>query len=262
MHRNTIELPGNFIKGGKKYELCENYSRHQDMVEFAVLKKSGIQVGDWMRCKDYIQDIIWGSKNKVSYSIYGWKFNYDKDKIDPNNLILALRRRAATKEMLSQYLKNCSSTIWDLESILGIPTPRRTKFSKIINDYFVVYTSKFWLRCIGTVSFLTWVLRSSIENNNGTWDSHVNNKNNYHNRSDTYYLNDGAKFIEYIKENGIESLHPDWDRARVGNVHNNGWVSYTARLKKSNPASTLYGASGNPESFDQSDELGDEDDDW
>jgi hypothetical protein len=224
--------PNTFLKENKNQAyLSEAYGKGDKMPEFTIISPDGTQIGSWMRCKDFIQDTIWGFKNNKSYSIYGWKFNPKSDAVSKRYLFLGMRWRASKK--LKENLENVKATIEDVEKRVGIPLYQRTRFSRVLSnkgaEYFVVYGSPAWTRCIGTVSFFTWLLRASLTNSGRTLETIE--KANTPVANDKYYLRGGEKFIKKLFSHGIESFKPDWSISSVNEAHHNGFVQYSRRIK-------------------------------
>src|SRR5690606_10814188 len=150
--------PKDFLKEtGIAGSLSEIYGSNQKMPEFALIHPSGRQIGEWMKCKDYIQDAIWATINKRGYSIYGFTFKKDEDNINLNHLMLAVRWPGKKAQYLAECLENVKATVEDVEKRLGIPKFRRTRFARVRRggaerSYFLVYGSKFWMKCVATTS--------------------------------------------------------------------------------------------------------------
>lgn len=232
------KVPSTFLKEREKpLYLTEDYNG-ENMPQFAVISPDGTQVGDWMNCKDFIQDTIWGAKNKLAYAIYGWQFNPKEDNISKRYVLLALRWPGKNANTLKGALSNVKATIEDVEKRIGIPLYQRTRFSRVIRgecekSHFVIYGSPMWLRCIGTISFFTWLIRVSLTNSEGTFAALNGNKPAV--SRDAYYLRTGKEFIEQLFSRGFESFEPDWDNKNVKEVHHNGFVKYSALIKNKKP---------------------------
>jgi hypothetical protein len=212
-----------------------------------------------MKCKDYIQDSVWGAKNSVDYSIYGWRFEAKKDKLSKRYLLLAMRWRGIKADKLKGCLENIKGTVENLEKRLGIPLFQRTRFSRILKgSHFVIYGSPMWLRCVGTVSFFTWMLRASFENDGRTIESIGDSDCPVGN--DTYYFKGGKNFISQLLGQGIESFSPDWSSKSVIHIHNNGFVKYSRLMQSKMPTFSKVDAAGSFVTTDPEEE--DEDEDW
>lgn len=210
-----------FLKPGKKMSLSQAYG-NVSMPEFSILSPDGTMIGPWMRCKDYIQDVIWGHINQKKYSIYGWSWDPESDPAPSNRwLILALMWNGKTTEQMAAMLENVKGTVEDIEKRLRIPKFRRTRFSKAVNNYFVIYASPNWLRSVGTVSFICWLIRASLTNESKKFDKLDRNK--FPVSNDAYYIQNGANFIKLLLHGGFNSIEDDWKSYNIVNqVHNNG----------------------------------------
>ena len=197
------------------------------MPEFAILAPDGSQIVTWMKCKDYIQDTIWGSMNNKYVSIYGWRYNPNKDpKPSSRYLLLALRWVGRDSEM-ETYLYNVQETVEDLESRLRIPKVDRTRFSRASGDKFVIYGSNKWKRCAATVSFFTFLIRASLTNSGGKLET-IGKKTAV--GKDAYYIKSGAPFIKRLLSKGFLGFKPDWHKECSEEIHDSGFVNYSGRL--------------------------------
>jgi hypothetical protein len=223
------KVPHDWFKEGPQKGLSEIYGGGQDMPNFGIVAASGAQIGPWMRCKDYIQDTIWGGRKKQSYEIYGWTYKAGKDKRPSTRwLILALKWTSKASKM-PEYLDNVRRTVDRLEKHLKIPLCARTHFSDVMDDKFIVWGSPHWMRCVGTVSFFTFLLRAALFNTSGRFED-IPSQKKWPVGNDAYYAKDGALFIDLLMKEGFEAFESDWDGyTSVGAVHNNGFVGFSHR---------------------------------
>lgn len=225
-----IEIDKDYIKPSRQHlRLNQAYSSNESMTEFSILKADGTQIGAWMKCKDYIQDSIWGSKNGRGYSIHGWSFDPDHDKLPTTMLPLAVRWLG---EDISKMLPRVIGTMADVEKMLGFAEHNKTRFSGVHaangHQFFVIYLSHLWLRCIGTVSFVSWLIRVSMLNAGKKYSTVKSCLRG----NDEYYFSGGERFIDKLFSRGIESFKSDWSIDDVGQVHHNGFVAYASKIKK------------------------------
>jgi len=257
------KVPNTFIRQSEsQMNLCEDYSDNT-MPQFAVLSPDGTQVGSWMKCKDFIQDTIWGSKNNVEYELYGWYFNPSESKISKRYLLLGIKWPSKSSDEMKECLANVKGTVENLEKRIGIPMFQRTRFSRILKgdtSHFVIYGSPAWMRCVGTVSFFTWLLRASLRNVGQTLESIANGDCPVN--KDSYYLRTGEAFISQLLSHGIESFIPDWKSRKVESVHHNGFVNYAAHLKSKRPTFIPENETGRFHRGDLDADCYDEDDEY
>lgn len=231
------KLPSNFFSPSEGFfDLGEDFGTYDDMPEFAILSPDGTQVGTWMKCKDFIQDTIWGNKHRRYYEVYGWEFDPTKDKISNRYLLLAMRWKTKTIKELREMLSNVKGTIENLESALSIPKFRRTKFSRVLagpagGTHFIVYGSPDWMKCVSTVSFFSWLLRASLTNKARTFEA-MNDLKKCAVNKDIYYLRGGKSFIEKLVKDGFKAFESDWDVDDVMKVHHNGFVKSAVEMDK------------------------------
>lgn len=234
-------VAANFIKPGRVLSLSEAYSQN-DMPQFAIMAENGQQIGSWMRCKDYIQDVIWGSKKGVAYEVHGWVYDPKEDpRTSDKWVILAMKWPTKTDVQLDKAIENVKATLEDLEKRLGIPKFRRSRFSRRIGDHFVIYGGTHWLKSAGTVSFLTWVLRASLTNRHQTFESLITMKNKFAVSNDGYYGKSGKPFIDNLFEVGFDGIESDWETFQQAyNVHGNGFVGQANKMSAKKGAQPDY----------------------
>lgn len=221
-----------FRASKRKFSLSEIYGSGSSMPEFTVVAEDGRQIGGWVRCKDFIQDVWWGHLNNVSYGIYGYNYNPVLDpKPSLNELLLALRWKGKTEKQLKSMLKNLRKTVDSVESKMpwegkkGLPENMRSKFSEPEDGIIVVRGSKIYLRSVALLSFFTWLVRGSLLNKSGKL-SEI--KKTCPVKKDAYYHNSGQKFINELIKNGPNAFISDFDSYRnVSAVHNNGFVRWS-----------------------------------
>ena len=120
------------------------------------------------------------------------------------------------------------STIEDMERRVGIPKKDRTRFSRVIKDYFVVYGSPHWLKATHTISFFTFLIRASFMNKGGKIET-IGKTSPV--KKDIYYYRNGRKYMDMLSESGIEGVEGNWDNHKNHNdsfsVHNDGFVTWS-----------------------------------
>ena len=211
--------------------LSEEYSPDKDMPEYAVLSDDGQQIGCWMKCKDYIQDTVWGMKNEKSCEVYGFNYRHGVDPLPgKTNINLALRWIGKSEEEMSRMLINTKKVVEDMEKRLGVPKFKRTRFSKVNGCHFTLRASSFWMKSSQLVSFFTFMVRSSLLNKTGRLET---SKDTAPVKKDIYYLLSGKDFIKKILTEGPDFVDPNWDSDNAYDVHNGGFVNYSKSVLKS-----------------------------
>lgn len=213
----------------RKLNLSEIYENDQ-MPQFAILSPDGRQIGAWMRCKDYIQDVIWGSLKKRPYEVHGWAFDPNEDPAPSENwLILALKWPGQTPAQLDKAIENVKATVENLETILRVPKYQRSRFSRRIGDYFIVYGGYPWLKSPATVSFFSWLLRASLTNDGRTFES-LKKMKKFAVNNDGYYFRQGRYFVDYLLEHGFDGVDNDWNKYQDAHeVHGRGFVGQSRK---------------------------------
>lgn len=231
MLRYAAKAPKVKVNNHYPEELVEIYNANEKMPEFAILAEDGRQICTWMKCKDYIQDTIWGTMHNKPSCVYGWNFTADEPRTSLKNILLALRWRGKTAKEVNEGLKNTKRAVENLEKKLGIPRFRRTRFSRVqvrlrknarAYFYFIIYGSQEWMRCKETVSFFTWLIRANLTNPTGDFQQIKDTAVSH----DFLYLTSGRRFIGNLLVKGIKSFPPNWDIENVEVIHNNGFCEW------------------------------------
>ena len=210
--------------------LSEEYSPNQDMPEFAVVAPNGIQIGPWMRCKDYVQDIWWGHAKKKAYNCHGFPYNPNVDPAPSKRYLLLAMRWKGKEHQMPTMLDNIKRTVESIETKLKIQSHIKTRFSRAQGDMFVVYGSPKYLQSIKLVTFFTWILRASFKNTGGRLDTL---KDTPPVKKDFYYRQNGDSFIKKLFREGIDAVEDDWNKTSVYDCHNQGFVHYSYSIKGS-----------------------------
>lgn len=215
--------------------LEEEYSKYAKMPQFAVVSPDGRQIGPWMKCKDYIQDVWWGYQHKRSYECHGFSYQYGEDPAPSNRyLLLAIRWEGKTPTEIRKMLDNVKRTVENLEKRLRIPRHLRTRFSRQMNDYFIVYGCPKWLGAVKLVSFFSWLLRASLCNDGGRIET-INDTCPV--KKDAYYKKQGMVFIKHLLKAGIDSIKSDWMEKRdIYTCHSEGFVHAAHRMNGGTPS--------------------------
>lgn len=231
-----------FIKPGRALKLSEAYGSDTNMPQFAIMAENGQQIGSWMRCKDYIQDVVWGSKQGVAYSVHGWQYDPAVDsRISEKWLILAIKWPSKSDAQLERALENAKHTLENLEKMLSVPKFQRSRFSRRIGDHFIIYGGQHWLKSAGTVSLLTWLLRASLTNSHQTFESLMMMKK-FAVANDGYYSKRGKFYIDHLIKVGFEGIPSDWTTFSAAyQVHGNGFVGQSYQMATKLGAKIDYG---------------------
>lgn len=224
--------------------LNQIYSQTQDFPDIGIISNDGNQIGPFVRCKDYIMDVVWAHNVKKPFTLYG--FNYSNPETLPMptyRLNLCVTWKNKTKEDMEQYLNNTLKTIVDIEDKSKVPARAHTYFSNVMmfknqfNDnkeqpYFIVYGSYFWRRNVESITFFVTSMRLGLLNKEGTWESllKISQKDLGPNQSfnDISYLGYGKPYMELLKKKGVLALpKQDWSKfSTAGSVHGQGFTRW------------------------------------
>lgn len=217
-----------FQQNPKQGGLSEEFDSYMDMPQFAIVAPDGTQIGPWMKCKDYIQDVWWGSKHNRDYNCHGFSYSPGDDPKPSKRWLLLAIKWPSKKNKMDNMLVNVKATVENLEKRLKIPKFKRTRFSLVIGDMFIIYGSPQWLTSISLVSFFTWLLRASLNNKKGKLEAIKDS--NPPVKKDWYYYTNGLNFINQLLKEGIESFKDDWSYTEVYKCHDGGFVNAAANI--------------------------------
>lgn len=125
-------------------------------MSFAQLKpKTVARIHDWIKCRDFLGDVIYATETGKPFGIYGFKYDPATDiPIDKNNFNLLLK--FPNKKMLDAFMGNMI-IINDLckKNKKKLPVVYNTQDELII----VLKSSKYWQLNIPLLSFYTFILK-------------------------------------------------------------------------------------------------------
>lgn len=152
-------------KGSIKYKSMADstslYQSYHSGFEMAPLSEKGEQCIPFAYCKDYIQDVIWGTINKKSISIYGLDYDPTKNPlIDLEHLRLAVREKSTDKK---DFFKQCQQALnflnWFEEKLKMEPSKL---FKTRSSGVFVFVADKNWMHAPPLISLYSLLLRMGM----------------------------------------------------------------------------------------------------
>lgn len=219
--------------------LNQIYSQSQDFPDIGILSQDGSQIGPFVRCKDYIMDVVWAHNRKTPFVLYGFNYQNPTEKPLPTyRLNLCLTWKNKTKEQMEEMLKNTLNTIADIETKAKVPARAPTLFSNVMSFknegkdqyYFIVYGSYFWRRNVESITFFVTSMRLGLLNPSGTWDSllTIAKSGAAANFNDSTYLGYGKPYMDLLKTKGVLALpKQDWSKfTNAGAVHGQGFTRW------------------------------------
>lgn len=191
-------------------------------------KNEVLRLHDWVKCRDFLGDVLYANAAKKTTSIYGFIVNPELVKIAAKNTIMVVQfpDTISKQAFLANY-----------EAILH-PIEKANKLKKltVVDDtddknVIVVVSDKFWQQAIWLISLYSYLLKSSCYKykNVVQWRDEVVAKG----VTETSYMKKVYPYWEKV----IDQLHAVWFKDKeptglkvenkdISNVHNNcGFVA-------------------------------------
>jgi hypothetical protein len=235
---SKIEIEQGFFTPSNKPEssLSQIYG-HTDnrMPCLAVVSKDGQQIGPWIKCKDYIQDVVWSCRTKRDFSCHGFKRDIGDPEITPDGLTIAVRWLGKTVEELTGLQANSIATITALEAAARLPEGQETKFSQVImgsdnHPYFIVFMAPAWTRNTPSITCFVSCMRLGLINKERTLQSlPTSEMEGVTMGNDSRYVGSGKTFIDRITADGIMSVpEQKWKTFKSAyNIHGSGFANFS-----------------------------------
>jgi len=139
-----------------KKDLGEIFQSLELKMSFAQLTDTTVaRIHDWIKCRDFLGDVIYATQSGKAYSIYGFKYDPATDiPIDKNNFNLLLK--FPNTKMLDNFMNNMV-IVNDLckKNKKKLPVVYKTQEPLVI----VLQSSKCWQLNIPLLSFYTFILK-------------------------------------------------------------------------------------------------------
>ena len=110
------------------------------------------QLHDWVRCRDFLGDVLWANKYKNEVSIYKFKFNPKETKINPDRLEMLIKFVKGTKN----NFKNQIHLLNTIEEKNGFAP---TCFYEIDQSHRLIVADKIWQSSVFMISLYTYLLK-------------------------------------------------------------------------------------------------------
>lgn len=205
------------------------YNKEQDTIT---------QVHQECLCRDFLGDVVVANQQGESYSIYGMKYDPEKDtKIDLNTTCMLVY--FPTEEDV-QAFDNNFKFLTVLEKSYGISESKVIQVDKLIR---CTISDGWWQKELYRFSFYTFLLRCmayKVDNLENLFDEIVDKYSNTNERGyiigyNRAYFNKFVKFLPVLKKHGLGVCYKSGTQWTLPNdiiyIHNyTGFVSY---IKKS-----------------------------
>lgn len=209
--------------------LIQNYE-NQKVPELAIIGDDMKQIGPWMKCKDYIQDVICANNTQTNFYIYGFQYSYMSGPHAKTGINLAIRWDGKTKDEMSTYFHNVRATLLAFEKKAKVSA--KSKVFLLKNNQILVLGSNDWRRCIATISFFATICRLGLLNTGKTIKTFLQIKYDKSFAQDAYYIGIAQTFVNKLLNDGIESfVEEDWQFASqdyIPRCHGNGFVRWAS----------------------------------
>ena len=144
-----------FTKEGQN-NLTEIFQSLELKMAFARVAGDSVdRIHHWVKCRDFLGDVIWATDTNTRKSIYGLTYDPAEDlPIEKDSLTLLLK--FPDSKMLEIFLKN-QSILDTLEK--NNEQPSSIFYTTDDKEILLVQTSKFWQQNIPMLSFYTFILK-------------------------------------------------------------------------------------------------------
>lgn len=197
------------------------------------------QVHEFVKCRDFLGDIVWFNRYGRPTAIYGFKSNVDR-KIDPDKTSLLFKGASTT---LENVIKNVATVIHPIEEANGMTL---TKVTPILAepDKVLIEGDKLWQKTLWGISLYTFLIKvcAYALNDTDTWFNQIKATQT----NEAHYLKYTEKFLEGVLRNLTTLLNSSdlivgeekEDQMHISSIHNScGFVSILAQAgwtKKTN----------------------------
>ena len=217
-----------FNKEGQN-QLTEIFQSFELKMAFARVAGDSVdRIHPWVKCRDFLGDVIWATDTNKSKSIYGLTYDPANDlPIEKDSLTLLLK--FPDTKMLDIFLKN-QSILDTLEK--NNKQPSSIFYATNDKEILLVKASPFWQQNIPMLSFYTFILKVMCVpyKEPAAWQTELCT----HNKScpEAYYIEKMGKNLDILYQNCYtifkddHHIHGYPPETRIDTVHNySGFVS-------------------------------------
>lgn len=191
-------------------------------------KKEVLRLHDWVKCRDFLGDVLFANAAKITTAIYGFVVNPELVKIAARNTIMVVQFPDTTSKQA--FLANYEAIIHPIEQankLKKLSTVEETDDKNVL----VVVADKFWQQAIWLISLYSYLLKSSCYKykNVVQWRDEIVTRG----VTETSYMKKVYPYWEKV----IDKLHTIWfkdkeptgvlkEEKQIYDVHNNcGFVA-------------------------------------
>ena len=211
------------VEFSKNYNTAQIYSQG---FEFAFMsrpkgEKVYRQATTFVYCKDFLHDAIWAFLHKTKVTIYGFKYDYAKDKpLKMDRTALAFRNTQYQKEpaKFHEHLGACVEFLQGVDRLLNL---RPTQIYQVPHDQspcWLILADKHWQLAPTMLSLYTLFVRLGFFHTPGQEVSEtidlaakgkikIGDDSRYAGNRDCSYVRQAHKGIEVILKHGTDVFH-------------------------------------------------------
>ena len=236
-----------FTKEGQN-NLTEIFQSFELKMAFARVAGDSVdRIHHWVKCRDFLGDVIWATDTNKKKSIYGLTYNPAEDlPIEKDSLTLLLK--FPNTSMLESFLKN-QSILDTLEK--NNKQPNSIFYNTDDKEILLVKASKFWQQNIPMLSFYTFILKVMCVDYENPTNWMVELPKHYPSSPENNYIQKLGKNLDILYTQCYKIFKTDFNihgySATMGidTVHNySGFVSTCS-------GQPLYGTNKHKERFDK-----------
>ena len=220
---------------GKERALSEIYQ--QVGMTFAFVSKESSKytlAHQWVKCRDFLNDVIRYELTGNEVSIYGFSFGKDNPRVSTEKIYIAVSMDNVKKSLFKDYIKSSIKLLRHFEREAGVSLSRSkpaTVSGSKKSNVVVICSNKMWLESPVLLSIYTLLIRLGVRKDINTCDKESLLSSfvqaNPDGDNDSKYLSKIHTKLHYIIENATELfLSPDHDLYRRKDIDLNSFHNY------------------------------------
>lgn len=246
---NKPELSRIKFKYGYDYDgIYFELEEAETTVQYAFVSRDGEQCHKFVRCRDYLQEILWGNVKKHHTSKYNVKHHIGKNPpVDYSKCRIAIRINAFGKKNAIKKAKGALKVLNSIEEYIGFSLSKMAYCGVYKEKYcFLFLGSRSWMYALPIFSLYTLAIRLGVQyvanhhkypsswkvafKNQNDWSGEVNNK---------YQASKGEKMVELLRKLDKKEIfsnrkiknYPDRKEVPTNKVHEtSGVVSFVTGM--------------------------------
>lgn len=131
-------------------------SGQRNLIRFAYTNENGEALHQFVKCRDYLGDVLWGEKWNHSITKYG--FTWNPIGFDQTRTRFLLEMDKEHLDLLKSNLEELKKFLKD-DTIDIIILPEELPYSHIEKKYVFIEASSYWMAGIPHISFYTFMIK-------------------------------------------------------------------------------------------------------